>query len=154
MRSLVLDTNLLVLLVVGTFDRRLIAKHKRTRKFTQEDFDKLLGVIAGYSQIIVTPNVLTETSNLLQQTDNTTSRRLLNALRQMLSRLNERFVASIDAAAAPHFLFLGIADSAVLHAPPAGSVLLTDDLALYLQAARSGHTAFNFTYLQAQNLLS
>jgi hypothetical protein len=141
-------------LVVGTLDRRLISDHKRTRKFTPEDFDTLARFLAGYPRIIVTPNVLTETSNLLQQTHEATGQRLLAILRQMISIFSERLVASADAAAASHFLRLGLADSAILESPPADSVLLTDDLPLYLQAIRSGHTAFNFTHLQAPNLLS
>lgn len=152
MKSIALDTNLLVLLVVGTLDRRLIPKHKRTRKFTPEDFDTLIGELERYPRIVVTPNVVTETSNLLRQTDETTARRLLERLRQLLASLSERFVASVDAAEAPGFLRLGLADSATLHKPPTDSVLLTDDLPLYLEASRLGRTAVNFTHLQARNL--
>ena len=154
MRSVVLDTNLLVLLVVGTLDRRLIATHKRTQKFTPEDFDMLASFLNGYPRIVVTPNVVTETSNLLQQTNEATGRRLLGLLKSMLALFAERFVPSTDAANAPGFLFLGVADSATLHNPPPDSVLLTDDLPLYLQASRLGHRAVNFTHLQAHNLLS
>jgi len=39
MRSVLLDTNLLLLLTVGMLDRKLIGKHKRTQEFTEEDFD-------------------------------------------------------------------------------------------------------------------
>lgn len=152
MKSVALDTNLLVLLVVGTLDRRLIPRHKRTRKFTPEDFDTLIDEIERYRRIVVTPNVVTETSNLLKQTNETTAHRLLERLRQLLSSLSERFVTSIEAAAAPSFARLGIADAATLHKPPAGSVLLTDDLPLYLEASRLGRTAVNFTHLQARNL--
>lgn len=152
MRAVTLDTNLLVLLVVGTLDRQLIPKHKRTRKFTPEDFDALLGELERYPRIVVTPNVVTETSNLLGQTNDATARRLLERLRQLLAKLSERFVASVDAAAAPGFLRLGIADAATLHNPPASSVLLTDDLGLYLEATRLGRSAVNFTHLQAPNL--
>jgi hypothetical protein len=154
MRAVVLDTNLLVLWVVGSLDRRLISTHKRTRKFTPQDFATLAGFLSSYPRIIVTPNVVTETSNLLRQTDDATGRRLLGLLKQVLARLEERFVPSTDAASVPGFLFLGVADSATLHRPPPDSVLLTDDLPLYLQASRLGHSAVNFTHLQAQNLLS
>jgi hypothetical protein len=154
MRSVVLDTNLLVLLVVGTLDKRLISTHKRTHKFTPADFETLSRFLAGYPRIIVTPNVVTETSNLLQQTHDVTGRRLLGVLKQMLSQFTERFVPSAEAASLPEFLRLGIADSATLHTPPADSVLLTDDLPLYLQASKLGHRAFNFNHLQAANLLS
>ena len=153
MRSVVLDTNLLVLLVVGRLDRRLISAHKRTSKFTPRDFDLLTSTLAGYPRVIVTPNVVTETSNLIETKD-ARGQRLLGILKQMLTLFDERFVSSTDAASAPGFLRLGIADSATLHHPPPDSVLLTDDLELYLEAIRLGHSAVNFTHLQAQNLLS
>jgi hypothetical protein len=72
----------------------------------------------------------------------------------MLALFDERFVPSTDAASVSSFLRLGIADSATLHNPPADSVILTDDLPLYLQATHLGHTAVNFTHLQAANFLS
>jgi altronate dehydratase len=36
MKAVVVDANVLVLLVVGTVDRSLIAKHKRTRRYDAE----------------------------------------------------------------------------------------------------------------------
>jgi hypothetical protein len=152
MRSVVLDTNLLLLLIVGTLDRRLIAKHKRTQKFTPDDYDLLRRFLSRYPAIVVTPNVVTETSNLLRQTAEDTARRLLAVLARLLPKLDERFIASTDAAAVPGFLFLGITDAAILHSPPPDSLLLTDDLPLFLQASRLGRTAVNFTHLQFPDL--
>lgn len=152
MKSVVLDTNLLLLLIVGTLDRQLIAKHKRTRKFTPDDYDLLLRFLSRYASIAVTPNVVTETSNLLRQTTEDTARRLLTVLARLLPRCAERFVASTDATAVPGFLFLGITDAAILYSPPHDSVLLTDDLPLFLQASRLGQTVVNFTYLRFPNL--
>ena len=64
MKQIVVDTNLLLLLVIGITDRSLIAKHKRTRSFEAEDFDLLVSVLAGYDQVVVTPHIMTEVSNL------------------------------------------------------------------------------------------
>lgn len=152
MRSVVLDTNLLLLLIVGSLDRQLIAKHKRTRKFTPDHYDTLRDFLSSYPAISVTPNVITETSNLLRQTNEETARRLLAVLKRFLPNFAERFVASTDAAGVSGFLFLGITDAAILHSPPPDSVLLTDDLTLYVQAGRLGRTAINFTHLQFPNL--
>lgn len=152
MRAVVLDTSLLLLLIVGTLDRQLITKHKRTRKFTPDDYELLLRFLSRYASIVVTPNVVTETSNLLRQTTEDTARRLLAVLARLLPRFAERFVASTDATAVPGFLFLGITDAAILHSPPHDSVLLTDDLPLFLQASRLGQTVVNFTHLRFPHL--
>ena len=61
------DANLLVLLVVGNVDQDLIAKHGRLEEYTAEDYETLLDLLSQtrQSQIYVTPNTLTEASNLL-----------------------------------------------------------------------------------------
>ena len=65
-----IDANLLVLLVVGSAGRDYISKHRRLRRFSKEDYDLLLRLIRkakGTRRVFVTPNTLTETSNLLGQ---------------------------------------------------------------------------------------
>ena len=62
-----IDANLLLLLIVGSVGRDLIAKHRRLRRFTVEDFDRLINLLDRVEQVLVTPNTLTETSNLLAQ---------------------------------------------------------------------------------------
>ena len=57
LNKIIIDTNLLVLLVVGITERSLIQKHKRTRNFEVEDFDLLTGVLSNFDEIIVTPHI-------------------------------------------------------------------------------------------------
>ncbi len=52
-----IDTNLLVLLVVGSVDRTLVSRHRRTRNFTLEDFDRLKNLTDALDRIFVTTNV-------------------------------------------------------------------------------------------------
>ena len=61
----VIDANLLVLLVVGTTSRHLINKHRRLKRFSVDDYDRLVEVEIGDKLLFVTPNTLTEASNLL-----------------------------------------------------------------------------------------
>lgn len=62
---LVLDTNLIVLLVVGLADEQAVPKHKRTRAYSINDFRLLLKIISTYQEVRVIPNALSEASNLL-----------------------------------------------------------------------------------------
>ena len=61
----ILDTNLLLLFVVGTTNLSYIEKHKRLKSFSVEDFELLLRAISGADAILLYPNTLTETSNLV-----------------------------------------------------------------------------------------
>lgn len=63
------DSNLLVLLVVGLLDRDLVARHRRTRQFTAEDCDLLIRMVVDAETLSVTPSTLTGASNLLRYHD-------------------------------------------------------------------------------------
>ena len=67
MEGYFLDTNLLVLLIVGSESRELIPKHRRLEHFTVDDFDILAEFLENADRLYVTPNTLTETSNLVGQ---------------------------------------------------------------------------------------
>jgi len=55
---LLIDTNLLVLFVVGTAAKEYIAKHKKLTAFTVEDYDMLVRIVSGAAEVLVTPNTL------------------------------------------------------------------------------------------------
>ncbi len=140
-----IDANLLVLLVVGSVDRRLVAKHRRTRTFVPEDYDRLVTVIQDV-RIFVTPNTLTEASNHLEQREDT---RFLEQLRKLIEISHEIIVTSTTAADNAAFTRLGLTDAGLLGVVSAKRPLITVDLELYSAALQKGEeAAFNFTYLQ------
>ena len=63
-KAVVLDANLLVLFVVGIASPSYIAKHKRLAAYTENDFALLTDLLSAAGSVIVTPNIVTETSNL------------------------------------------------------------------------------------------
>lgn len=142
-----IDSNLLVLLVVGSVDRGQVGKHRRARSFTPEDYDRLLGMINALKRVLVTPNTLTEASNLLESRDD---RRFLDRLRLVIEGSEEIVVVSAAAARNTAFLRLGLTDAALLEAVSEERPLITADLDLFLAASSKGrNAALNFTHLQA-----
>ena len=144
-----IDANLLVLLVIGSVDRKLIARHGRTRRFTPEDYDRLLRIIEPLDRVFVTPNALTEASNLLNKKPR--DARLLPQLRNLIELSKEEVVVSAAAARNSAFARLGLADTALLEVVSEERPLITVDLELYNAALAQGkgkETAFNFTHLQ------
>ena len=139
--ALFIDANLIVLLVVGLAGRELIAKHRRTRMFTVEDFDRLIRAVSPVAELRVTPNTLTEASNLLGQHGEPQRSRLLLTLRTLIERSPEIVVASVDAARRDAFPRLGLADAALLEVVSADAPLLTVDFGLYRAALESGEVA-------------
>ena len=141
-----IDANLLVLMVVGSLDRSSIAKHRRVRQFTAEDYDRLMGIVGRMKRVFVTPNVLTETSNLLADRSDP---RFLRQLGSLIENSDEITVASTTAAGNRMFSRLGLSDAALLEAISTERPLITVDFDLYGAAAAKGEgVAFNFTYMQ------
>lgn len=141
-----IDANLLVLLVVGSVDRRQVGAHRRARRFAPEDYDRLLKMIDTLGHVLVTPNTLTEASNLLESRSD---HRFLDRLRLVIDRSEEIVVASAKAARNAAFPRLGLTDAALLEAVSEERPLITTDLDLYTAALSKGaNAAFNFTHTQ------
>ena len=140
-----LDTNLFVLLVVGSESRDLIPKHRRLEHYSSEDYDILLELLEGTDQLFVTPNTLTETSNLVSQHGEPERSLLMRRLRFLIHGSQEVVVASTQASANSKFERFGLTDAALLETVTADAPLLTVDLSLYLAAIEEGEErAVNF----------
>lgn len=147
--GLFVDANLLVLLVVGSTGRDLIGKHRRLRDYRAEDYDILLDLISGVEKVFVTPNTLTEVSNLLAQHRDPEKTRFFDTLRFIIQESEEVVIASAVASNNPTFGRLGLTDAALMEAISETTPLLTVDLDLYLAALNEGQeTAVNFNHLR------
>ena len=144
-----LDANLLVLLVVGETDSKLIAKHKRLSEFDEEDYERLVTLLSRMGQILVTPNTLTEASNLLAQHGEPEKSRIFEMLRILIEEYEEIVVTSQIASHNKEFKRLGLTDAVLLEVISNEKPLITVDLDLYLAAInREADSAFNFRHYQ------
>lgn len=153
-RSLLIDTNLLVLLVVGVVDKRLISAHKRTKTFTESDFDLLTGIVKRFHEIWVTSHCLAETSNLLKHTTQNNSRKLLAGLAMISEKSRESKIAKEAIFQSGSYLQLGVADAGMVQKAKRVTCSLTDDLDLYLAINRKGYRVYNFTHIRQPDLLA
>lgn len=145
--SAFIDTNLLVLLLVGSVDRNLVARHRRTRNFFPEDYDRLSEIIDTLDQVFVTPNTLTETSNLLSGSQDV---RMMRQLSLLVQQAVEVYVASQLATNSRVFNRLGLTDAVLLESISAERPLITVDFDLFDAALAKGDKfAYNFTHLQS-----
>lgn len=144
-RCLALDTNLLVLLIVGEVAPQFIARHKRLRNYAEAEFGLLKRLLQEFDRVVATPSSLGEVSNLLPQGVGEPLRTdLMLAFGQAIASVDERFVSSARLVSIGEFLRLGLPDTAWLDALDADTVLLTDDEALYAAALARGAEAYHF----------
>jgi len=150
--GLLIDTNLLVLYVVGRVNRNRIANFKRTSKYGARDYDLLNRVIERFGRPLYTvAHVMAEVSNL---TDLVGRERLRarQVLRESLSVLREPVMPSARAAQCSPYDNLGLTDAAIAEiAREHNCAVLTDDLDLYLALRRENVVAENFAHLQERD---
>ena len=148
--SVALDSNLLLLYIVGCASRDYIAKHKRLKAYSTEDFESLIKELSAASSVKVTPNTLTETSNLIDHIAEPARGLIYETFESFLAlpESDEQYVPSKHAAAAPELPRLGLTDCVLLRLCADGVPLLTADLPLYLAAVARGAAATNFNHLR------
>lgn len=143
------DSNLILLLTVGLTKPELVAKHKRTKEYSVRDYELLLEFLRQFKIILVTPNTLTEASNLLRQHSEPEKSEILNTFRALVKVSKESSFDSSEVVDHDKFTFLGLADVILLAETSPDTPLLTVDLALYLEALRKdASSAFNFNHIR------
>lgn len=144
------DTNLLVLLVVGKTDRNLIEKHRRLQEFQEDDYDILVKILKQVDKILVTPNTLTEASNLLAYHGEPERSRIFEVLRMLIEEHEEIVVTSKTASQSKEFTRLGLTDAALLEAISSSTPVVTVDFSLYRAAiSKESQSAYNFRHYQS-----
>jgi len=147
-RSIAIDAGLLVLLAAGKVSRDHIGKHKRLRAFAAEDYDTLVEIISGASRVVVTPNTLTEASNLAAQIAEPLRTKIRAVLRIIIEETEEFYVASISAAQRREYAWLGLTDAALLDVTDQDVTLLTTDSGLHRCAQINGRDSVNFNHIR------
>ena len=148
---LIVDANLLVLYVVGAVDRTHVGRHKRTATFTADDFDLIVELFSKAAAVIVTPNILTEVSNVCVFGLGGRSASAVREKLRLFTRVEgvaESYVPSRVAADRVAFSRLGLTDAGILELSASGHTVLTDDLPLCLELARLGARVLNFNHLR------
>jgi hypothetical protein len=128
------DTNLWTLMIAGVYHPLYIEKSRRARAYERGQFDALTRVVARFSTLCATPQVLSEVSNLVRQESAHALPGLWRAFRTLLTTVEEIAIPSLGLALdelAPAF---GLADMSLSRLADDGCVILTADarLAAYL----------------------
>lgn len=151
MKKILLDTNLLLVLVVGLAGEGMLKRHKKTEGYTEDDLEMLILFLEGYPQVVLTPNIITETSNLISQIGNPYKKEMRVLLGDFIRSRVEVYVESASLVDLPEYPQLGITDSGILAAGKHVDCILTADLDLYLSALGQDLPAENFTHYRFQS---
>lgn len=146
MNGLLVDANLLCLLVVGLTDRTAVRRHKRLSAFDESNFDAIVEITDIFGNIVLCPQVVAETSNLLRYDGG--GRRYSEILSRLVCAYEERSRGSKEAVDAPEFLQLGVTDAVLTLLASGVSAVLSADARLCHAIERRGHRAINYNYVR------
>lgn len=145
--TLLLDANLLLLFMVGAFDRSLVGR-KRLDVFGVDDFDVLVVEMNRSTRKLTTPHLLTEVSNLASQcVPKSRHWNFRRSFAERISLMDENWMTAAELCSESSFYALGLADAAVVRLADEQTRVLSVDLALLSQLASKGVNAENFRTL-------
>lgn len=147
-KGVLIDSNILLLHVVGSCDRRQIGEFKLTRNYTAEDFETLLTFLRHFKHVVTTQCILTEVSNHLGFLSSQRRKEFFESYSKQIQVLAEPCTPSAELAAEPSFPRFGLTDTSVMHEAKNRFLVLTDDLPLFQYLNRLDVDALNFNYLR------
>ncbi len=147
-KGILIDTNILLLFLVGSVNQERITKFNRTQQFIPEDYELLLRFIEKFQKLVTTPNILTEVNSLANQLGEPERSQCFAIFAKFVKNaalLDEYYVNSLDAVNTEKFVKFGLTDSGILTLARGKYLILTDDfkLASYLQSVEIDVINFN-----------
>ena len=142
-KGILVDTNVLLLYLVGILDTSLIARFKRTqnRGYTEQDFRLVQNLLSLFRQVVTTPQILAELSNLSMQMKDPLLTRYFKHAVCVFRGMREEYVDKDTVLASERLALLpqiGYTDLTMIEAArKSGYLVLTDDFkaAAFLQNA-------------------
>lgn len=127
--TVVLDTNVLLLFLVGETDPQLIPGIRRLSRYTIDAYWALKHRLDRRSRLVITPHVLAELSNLsFQDFTGDLRRRYLHIVRRVLSDFIEAAVSKDTILRHPLLEKVGVTDVSLAEAgAKPNTVVVTDD---------------------------
>jgi hypothetical protein len=149
-KGALVDANLLLVYFVGSFDPAQIARYKRTKAYTEEDFQILAAVVDFFGgRLVTTPNVMTEVNSLSNQLPEALKPSYYAEFSRRVVAIEEHYVESKQATRSSHFLKFGLTDSGIIELVKDKYLVITDDLRFASYCQNISIDVINFNNLRA-----
>jgi len=146
-RGVVVDSNLLRLLFVGSFDRRQIDRNPRLEGFNQDDFELLVKLLDRFKLLVTTPHVLAEVSNLSSAIPEPRRRSYFESFAARVAVMEEKHV-ECSTALQSRWARFGLTDAAIAVIATNNYLVLTEDFRLSQALQSEGIDTLNFNHLR------
>lgn len=146
-KDVTIDCNVFLLLLIGGLGEKHITSFKRTNIFDNSDYLLLIKLI-NRSNVILTPNVLTESSNLIRTYDDSIGNKASIELKRIIASTKEIFIHSTLLTQNKCFLKFGLTDSSIYNLASKGVTAITVDAPLYGLLYNKGYPVINFNHVR------
>lgn len=147
-KGILIDTNLLLLVAVGTYAPQRILTFKRTLQYTLEDYALILRFLERVDRRVTTANILTEVDNLARQLREDEHFAISEAIFKIVSTSIEIYKPSIEVTHTDAYPKIGLADCVTMAAAVDEILILTDDFALSNRLASIGCDVLNINHIR------
>lgn len=159
-KSVLLDSNLLLVFISGSLSPRLFGQFKRVGAYSVDDYDLLVRLLGCFTILMTTPHIFTEVSNLanslpewLKPDWHRNFATLIASQQHNIPGLRVRWNPAIALAKTPEFIAFGITDAASVDLS-SEALVVTGDYRLSGALKSRGIPVLNFGDLrQLQQLL-
>lgn len=149
---ILIDSNALIVLLLGLIDPKLLKNHKTTSIYDEEDFFDLLHVIGDFNQILVLPNIWTEVDNLLNSFGGNYKYQYTQKITEIIKATSEKYINSQAGSECESFFDLGLTDSLVLEQAKCCKLLITSDSKLSDYAIAYGIKVYDLVKVKNEKL--
>lgn len=149
-----IDTNALIILILGLMNPKYISNHKRTSIYEEQDFYDLVAFVGDFQKLIVLPNVWTEVDNLLNNFSGNQKIDYIENIVNTLKLTTEIYIKSETAVEGYGFYDLGLTDSLLLSHSKKCEVLITSDSQLSDYALANGVLVYDLVKNRNDRLLN
>jgi hypothetical protein len=148
-KSVLLDSNLLLVFLAGSLDSRLFGSFKRISDYTLKDYELLVRLLSSFTTLLTTPHILTEVSNLANSLPERFKPEWHRNIAKLIASqsdtpgLRERWTQATVLAHMPEFEAFGITDAALANLS-SETLVVTEDYRLSGVLQSQGVSVLNF----------
>ena len=159
MNDLLIDTNSLILYILGTVNPEYFAdnrKHDRISAFSKKEFDFLCSIIASHQRLVSSPNVWTEVDNLCTNYIHGDDKyRYIQIMNSLISNSFEKYLETATVLTDYEcFYRIGVTDSILLKLAQECKTLVTADSKLSDSAHALGINVVDLKAIATNNIFN
>jgi rRNA-processing protein FCF1 len=152
-KGILVDSNILLLYFIGSYDSNLIPKFERTKQFNYEEYKILVKFLGKFNKILTTPNILTEISNLSNKIHSNIKPNAFESFSKTIQLIDEKYIESNKVSNTKEFSIFGLTDAVICHYSKENYLVLSDDMQLTYYLIKKKVDAINFYHILGKQML-